>query len=129
MKIFEPMKFREKMCSEKLQKGRLVILGLMLAAAISAIVPMSAQAQVETSQISGKVTDQNGGLVSSASVTIKSASTGATRTATTSSEGFFIVTNLQPGVYDVTVKATGFAVKVKQVEATVGSKEIGRAHV
>jgi len=121
MKIFEPMKFRQKMFSEELQKGRLVILSLLLAAAISAIVPLSAQAQ-ETGSILCNVTDPTGARVPNASVTIKSASTGTTRTATTSSEGFFIVTNLQPGVYDVTVKATGFGVKVTQVNVTVGAK-------
>jgi len=81
-----------------------------------------ALAQTETGQISGKVTDQNGSLVSNASVTIKSASTGAIRSATTSAEGFFIVTNLQPGVYDLTVKSSGFGDKVTQVNVTVGSK-------
>src|SRR5262245_33717238 len=121
MKIIEPMKFGQKMFSDKLREWRLAVLGLLLAAAISAIVPMSAQAQ-ETGSILGTVSDPNGGRVPNASVTIKSASTGTTRTATTSSEGFFIVTNLQPGVYDVTVKATGFAVKVIQVNVTVGAK-------
>src|SRR5262249_59120102 len=42
--------------------------------------------------------------------------------ATTSAEGFFVVTNLQPGLYDVTVKATGFGDKVTQVNVTVGAK-------
>jgi len=122
MKIFEIMKSRQRKFSDKLQEGRFAVLGLLLAAALSAIVPMGAQAQTETGQISGKVTDPNGALVSNASVTIKSASTGTTRSATTSVEGFFIITNLQPGVYDVIVKATGFANKITQVNVTVGAK-------
>src|SRR5262245_45348686 len=122
MKIFEPKNFRQRMFSERRQGGRLIIVGMLLAAALSAIVSLNAQAQTETGQISGKVTDQNGALVSNASVTIKSTSTGATRTAATSAEGFFIVTSLQPGVYDVTVKAQGFGDKVTQVNVTVGAK-------
>src|SRR5262245_31376646 len=102
--------------------ARLTVIGLLLAASLSALVTLTAQAQTETGQISGKVTDQNGALVSNASVTIKSASTGATRSATTGAEGFFVVTNLQPGIYDVIVKATGFSDKISQVNVTVGAK-------
>src|SRR4030095_3697938 len=122
MKIFEPMKFRQRIFSERLQGGQLIVLGLLLAAALSAIVPMSAQAQSETGQISGFVKDPNGSLVTGASVTIKSVSTGAIRSATTSGEGFFVVTNLQPGLYDVIVKATGFSDKTAQVNVPVGSR-------
>src|SRR5262245_49844604 len=102
--------------------ARLTVIGLLLAASLSALVTLTAQAQTETGQISGKVTDQNGALVSNASVTIKSASTGAIRSATTGAEGFFVVTNLQPGLYDVIVKSTGFSDKIAQVNVTVGAK-------
>jgi len=60
--------------------------------------------QAETGQISGKVTDPNGAVVPNASVTVKSVSTTAERTATADSDGVYLVTNLQPGLYDVTVK-------------------------
>lgn len=81
-----------------------------------------AQAQTETGQISGKISDPNGAVVSGATVTIKAPATGFTRTSTTNSEGVFSITNLQPGVYDVQVKASGFAEKTAQVNVTVGSK-------
>ena len=82
----------------------------------------AAFAQTETGQISGKVTDPTGAVVTGASVTVKSPTTGATRSVTTSGEGLYNVTNLQPGIYDVTVKAQGFADRTTQVEVTVGSK-------
>jgi outer membrane receptor protein involved in Fe transport len=81
-----------------------------------------AMAQTETGQIAGKISDPNGAVVSGATVTIKSPARGLTRTTTTNSDGAFTVTNLQPGVYDIQVKASGFAEKTAQINVTVGSK-------
>jgi hypothetical protein len=41
--------------------------------------------------------------------------------ATTTEEGFFILTNLPPGVYEVTVQAQGFALRGQRVRVFVGS--------
>lgn len=79
-------------------------------------------AQTETGQIIGKVTDPAGALVTGATVTVKSVDTGATRTATSNDQGQFIVTNLQPGLYDVTIQGTGFAPRTRRVQITVGSQ-------
>ncbi|MBA3322791.1 MAG: TonB-dependent receptor [Pyrinomonadaceae bacterium] len=81
-----------------------------------------ALAQTETGQITGKVTDQNGALVVGAATTIKSVDTGAERTTTTDEEGVYTVTNLQPGLYEVTVQAANFAKSTQRVQVTVGSK-------
>jgi hypothetical protein len=86
------------------------------------ICPVILQAQTETGQIIGKVTDPAGALVTGATVTVKSAETGATRTATTNEQGQYTITNLQPGLYDVTVQASGFAPKTQRVQVTVGSQ-------
>ena len=90
--------------------------------ALSALSVSSTTAQTETGQILGKVADQAGAVVSAAAVTVKSPNTGFARTTTSNSEGVFTVTNLQPGVYDVSVKASGFTEKTVQVNVTVGSK-------
>jgi hypothetical protein len=79
-------------------------------------------AQLETGQITGRVTDPNTAVVSGAAVAIKSVETGAERTATTDSEGAYTVTNLQPGLYDVTVQAPNFATVTQRVQVTVGAK-------
>jgi len=86
------------------------------------ICPVILQAQTETGQIIGKVTDPAGALVTGATVTVKSAETGTTRTATTNEQGQYTITNLQPGLYDVTVQASGFAPKTQRVQVTVGSQ-------
>ena len=81
-----------------------------------------ALAQTETGQITGRVTDPNGAIVPGANVTVKSVDTGRTVTATSNDEGIYIVTSLQPGIYDVTVQSTGFAAATKRVQISVGGK-------
>ena len=78
--------------------------------------------QAETGQISGKVVDPNGALVANAAVSIKSVNTGAEVTATSNTDGTYTVTNLKPGLYDVTVNASGFAAATQRVQVTVGSQ-------
>ncbi len=78
--------------------------------------------QAETGQIKGKVTDPNGAVVPNATVTVKSVATGAERTATADSDGVYIVTSLQPGLYDVTFQGGSFAATTQRVEITTGAR-------
>lgn len=78
--------------------------------------------QAETGQISGRVLDPNGAVVAGATVTVKSVGTGAERTTTTTDEGFYTVTNLQPGLYDITVQAPGFNPTTQRTQVTVGAR-------
>src|ERR1044071_6006537 len=90
----------------------------------------TAFAQLETGQITGRVTDPNGAVVPGAAVAVKSVETGAVRNATADEEGVYTVTNLLPGLYDVTVEAQSFAKSTQRVQGTVGARaslEIGRA--
>ena len=85
--------------------------------------PVAAFAQAETGQITVKATDAQGAVVPGAAVSVKSAGTGAERTATTNEEGVATVTNLQPGLYDVTVTGgSGFAPFKQQAQVSVGAK-------
>src|SRR6266536_3402013 len=54
-------------------------------------------AQVTTGSIQGVVTDPNKAVVPGVTVKITNVDTGVTREATTNDEGFYRVTNLQPG--------------------------------
>ena len=89
-----------------------------------ALVAMSATAfaQLETGQITGRVTDPNGAVVPGAAVAVKSVETGAVRNATSDGEGVYSVTNLLPGLYDVTVEAQSFAKSTQRVQVTVGAR-------
>ena len=77
-----------------------VLLGLLLAT--------SAFAQNNKGAIVGTVRDPNDALVAKAQVKVTSVKTGEIRTADTSDDGTFTVTNLDPGVYNVAVEASGF---------------------
>ncbi|HWO02435.1 MAG TPA: carboxypeptidase regulatory-like domain-containing protein, partial [Blastocatellia bacterium] len=85
--------------------------------------PVAAFAQAETGQMTVKVTDPQGAVVPGATVSVKSTATSAERTTTTNEEGFATITNLQPGVYDITVTGgSGFAPHKSQAQITVGAK-------
>ena len=103
----------------RLRRAAAVLLALLL---VSLTAPLGVLGQVETGQITVKVTDPNGAVVSGVSVTVKSTTTAAERTTTTNDEGTATITNLQPGLYDVTATATGFAPTTQQAQITVGAK-------
>jgi hypothetical protein len=72
---------------------------------------LSANAQVRTTgQISGTVTDPSGALVAGATITVTMPSTGFTQSVKANSEGQYSFPELQPGVYQLTASASGFAV-------------------
>ncbi|MET0650667.1 MAG: TonB-dependent receptor [Pyrinomonadaceae bacterium] len=95
---------------------------IMAVAALLFALSVTTFAQLETGQITGRVTDPNGAVVPGAAVTVKSVETGAERAATSDAEGVYTFTNLQPGRYDVTVQAQNFAKSAQRVQVTVGSK-------
>src|ERR1044071_7722645 len=82
----------------------------------------TAFAQLETGQITGRVTDPNGAVVPGAAGAVKSVETGAVRNSTADEEGIYTVTNLLPGLYDVTVEAQSFAKSTQRVQVTVGAR-------
>ncbi|HEV2348794.1 MAG TPA: carboxypeptidase regulatory-like domain-containing protein [Terriglobia bacterium] len=62
----------------------------------------------QSGSISGLVTDQSGGVIVGAEVTLTDAATKATRQLPTNGAGRFIFTDLPPGTYDVAVAKVGF---------------------
>jgi hypothetical protein len=68
----------------------------------------AASAQVLYGTISGNVTDTSGAVINNASVTALNIGTSLSRTVTTNSEGIYLVQDIQPGTYKITVTAAGF---------------------
>ncbi|HYP01874.1 MAG TPA: TonB-dependent receptor, partial [Pyrinomonadaceae bacterium] len=62
----------------------------------------------------GIITDPAGAVVVGASVKATHVATKTARDTETNDEGVYVLTNLQPGEYEVSVNATGFASKVSQ---------------
>jgi hypothetical protein len=77
--------------------------------------------QRTSGDIEGTVTDPNGAVVPNATVTIKSTGTtvGFNRTVTSDGEGFYRVTQVPAGTYDVTATGTGFKTTRQQVTVTL----------
>jgi len=75
------------------------------------------------SSINGTVTDSSGALTPNAKVTITNVATGVVKTATVSSAGTYVVTDLIPGTYTVKVELAGFQTAILN---GVGV-EVGRA--
>lgn len=67
-----------------------------------------AYAQSTTATLSGVVTDPNGALVAGARISVINIAQVFTRSATTNSEGIFIVSLLPPGTYTLKVEHEGF---------------------
>jgi len=68
----------------------------------------SALAQVTSGTIFGRVRDRSGAYVGGATVTVQSPDFGAARTVTTTDSGDFVVPNMPPGTYTITIDAKGF---------------------
>ena len=64
--------------------------------------------QTFTANLSGVVTDQNGGVVPNARVTLKNLATNEERQANTGGEGRYTYSQLLPGTYELTTTAPGF---------------------
>jgi len=80
-------------------------------------------AQVTTADITGRVLDTQGRVVTGATVTATNKGTGQSRTATTNDSGDYTITQLSPGKYDITVEATSFSKALAQdFELNVGAK-------
>jgi len=75
-------------------------------ALLLACVPMFAQGS--TGRIMGAVTDQTGGNIAGAAVTVTDVQRGISRNLTTDESGEYLAPNLLPGTYKVHVEAKGF---------------------
>src|SRR6266852_4825085 len=68
-----------------------------------------AQGTTALAQLNGTVRDQSGGAVGKAAVSLRDVDTNRTYTATTNDQGYYVLTNLPPGRYELTAEYTGFA--------------------
>ena len=68
-----------------------------------------ASGQTTTATIHGRVHDQQGAPIPSATVTVTGRGTGLSRAVQTASDGSFVAGSLQPSIVDLSVSARGFA--------------------
>jgi hypothetical protein len=80
--------------------------------------------QATSGTISGTMLDPQGNVLSGATVKIKNLGTGATREVTSNSSGYYRVTGLSPGRYEVEGAAQGFAAETRGALALTVAEEI-----
>src|SRR5690348_17341135 len=72
------------------------------------LICFSLAGQINTGRILGTVTDQTGGVIAGAMVTITNSQTGVARNLVADDAGEYNAPNLTPGTYTVRVTANGF---------------------
>jgi Carboxypeptidase regulatory-like domain len=96
-----------------------LVLGLAACAAMLRV--PAALGQVQSGRIVGTVSDQNGAVIPGAGVRVTNVSTGLTQSAVSGNQGEYVVTPVDPGVYDISVNMKGFETAIrKAVEIQVG---------
>ncbi|MCO6510335.1 MAG: TonB-dependent receptor [Aridibacter famidurans] len=82
---------------------RVILLSVLLALASATLL-----AQQPTGSISGHVSDQTGAVIPGATITVTSAVRNFKRTVVSNANGYYVLSNLPPGDYEITVVAAGF---------------------
>lgn len=103
--------------------------GLMLALLLAVgLLPGVASAQVLYGSLVGNVTDDNGAVISGATVTVTNKGTGQTREAVTNNDGEYSIINILSGIYDVKVSKAGFN-SFTQTNLTISANNAARVDV
>ena len=104
-------------------------LWLLLAAMfVQFCLPLLAGAQAGRGRISGTITDAAGGVISGAQVVLLDPATGATQHTVTTGAGLYTFISLNPGVYQVTAKQSGFKSVVRE-KVTVTVDEVTEVNI
>ena len=85
-----------------------------------AAMPLFAQS-TSTGTIAGIVSDSTGAVVNNATVTLTDKATKAARSVTTNESGRYVLTNVDPGSYELSASKQGFATTKTQTQVTVGA--------
>src|ERR1017187_8693999 len=106
------------------------LLALLLMSGVLLGVPFArGQAGYDTSTLKGTIFDQQGVPVSSATVTVKSAASGLSKTQKVEADGTYQLPALPPGTYQLIVEAPGFSKTVADsVALSVGATIIYDVH-
>src|ERR1700716_2916349 len=87
------------------------ITGFLLATVICGLLGSTValgQAQSNASDLQGVVRDQSGALIGGATVTARNPATNTSKATTSNADGAYLIVNLVPGEYEVTVEAANF---------------------
>jgi len=118
MKFLGP-RARSKGSKDDWRSSEVKLLGGIL---VMLLICLPAFSQGSSGRILGTVTDQSGGVVAGATVTVVDVERGVSRTLTTDDAGEYNAPNLTPGGYTVRAEAKGF----KRIERTNIAIQVGQ---
>lgn len=98
--------FRMMVREKGIRCGVVLAAVLMFCAALWS--PGTLLAQSDLGRISGFIKDPSGAVVPNAKITVRNNAGSVEREATTNDSGYYVITNVPPGLYALTVEATGF---------------------
>jgi Carboxypeptidase regulatory-like domain/TonB-dependent Receptor Plug Domain len=107
-------------------RGRVsAALTVCLILAIGILGTGTAFAQISGATLTGTVQDISGAAIPNAEVSVTNMATGVNRKIVTDSAGFYTVSNLLPGDYEVAISAQGFTSQLRKgITLTVGSHQV-----
>lgn len=105
------LRFQKKVSVGLRRKLPLLVLALLLIGGLS----YEAYAQAVYGSISGTISDPQGAAISAATVTVTNIAQNVTTTAKTSDSGFYEVTHLIPGTYQVKIEQQGYKTALQEV--------------
>jgi hypothetical protein len=82
--------------------------------------PVAAQATITYAQLNGTIEDASGQVIVGAAIVLRNTGTNRTYSAATNNSGSYVVPNLPPGRYEMSVSYTGFAPYKSNIELSVG---------
>ena len=92
--------------------GKFLLMTALLLACL-AVLALPAWAQVYSGSLTGVVTDPTGAVVPGAKVTVTDVTKGYAHSATTDGVGRYLVTNLPPSTYKLSIESPGFKTSVR----------------
>ena len=85
------------------------LLVLLIVVSLGCVGTTYSQGSLTFAQLNGTVADPGGSVVAKASVTLRNQNTGRVYTTTSNEAGYYILPNLPPGEYDLTIESGQFA--------------------
>src|SRR5439155_24734066 len=74
-----------------------------------------------TANITGTVEDVGGATISNAQITARNLATNLTRETNTNEDGSYLITQLPPGSYEMTIVAAGFTKQTTRLDLILGT--------
>jgi hypothetical protein len=96
----------------------IVLCGFVLTAIVPQ--PAAAQATISFAQLNGTVQDPSGNVIVGAAVSLRNTGTNRAYSATTNNTGLYVLPNLPPGEYELSISYSGFDNYTRTIEVSVG---------